>query len=65
MAAGAGIDPETVEQILDSEIDHPTLRRLQGFARVLRVPLSRLVDAVIADGANPDLYRGGMRRVWL
>ena len=65
MAAGAGIDPETVEQILDSEIDHPTLRRFQGFARVLRVPLSRLVDAVIADGANPDLYRGGMRRVWL
>ena len=30
MAAGAGIDPETVEQILDSEIDHPRFGGFRG-----------------------------------
>ncbi len=68
MAAAGGIEPSTVAQILAGEIDHPPPERLRGFADVLDgVSYAALVAAVVADGADPDLYRATSqrRRVWL
>ena len=56
MGEAAGISPSTVNNILMENIDHPPAARLRGFARALGVSESRLIDAVIADGANPELY---------
>ena len=68
MATAAGIDAGTVQQILAGEIDHLPAARLRGFASVLAgVSYDALVSAVVADGANPEIYRATSqrRRVWL
>lgn len=63
MASAAGISVSTVMQILRAEIDHPPRERLAGFARSLGIPLSRLVDAVVRDGANRELYGRSTRNL--
>ena len=68
MATAAGIDPSTVQQILAGTIDNPPADRLRGFADSLEgVSYDALVAAVVADGANPEIYRATSqrRRVWL
>ena len=68
LAAAAEIDAGTVEGILRGEIDLPPRQRLEGFASVLDgVSLDQLIEAVVADGANPEIYRATSqrRRVWL
>jgi len=54
MASNAGIEPGTVNQILDGDIDCPPLDRLRGFAESLGVPLSRLQNAAEEDGCSYD-----------
>lgn len=48
----AGIEPGTVNQILDGSINCPPRNRLNGFARVLGLALSRLIDAAEEDGCD-------------
>ena len=52
MADEADVSPSTVEQILMGKINCPPLDRLEGFARVLDVPVKRLVDAAEEDGCD-------------
>ncbi len=52
MAEAAGISPSTVRQILSGDINCPPIDRLEGFARVLRVPVKRLTDAAEEDGCD-------------
>ena len=65
LASAAGISRSTVSQILRAEIDHPPPERLRGFASALGIPYSRLVDAVVRDGADRETYSTERRRVWL
>lgn len=50
LGEAAGIEAGTVSQILRGEITCPPMERLQGFARVLGVPVRRLVEAARTDG---------------
>lgn len=52
MGRAAGIEPGTVNQILDGSIDCPPRNRLNGFARALGLALSRLIDAAEEDGCD-------------
>jgi len=52
MARGAGIEPATVNEILNASIVCPPLNRLSGFARVLGVSLSSLRTAAERDGCD-------------
>lgn len=52
MARAAGISGDTLARILRAEINCPPLRRLEGFARVLEVPMSRLRSAAESDGCE-------------
>ena len=64
LGAAAGIDPATVQQILAGEINAPTPERLRGFASALSgVSYDALVAAVVADGANPEIYRATQPRI--
>ena len=61
MATAAGIEASTVNQILDGEIDCPTMDRLEGFAEALSgVSLSSLIEAAESDGCNYDMETDGM-----
>lgn len=52
MARAAGISASTVGQILGADINCPPLNRLEGFAEVLDVSMSRLRDAAESDGCE-------------
>lgn len=52
MARAAGIDVTTVEAIVNAAIMCPPLRRLNGFARVLRPTLTQMRSAAEADGCE-------------
>lgn len=52
MAERAGIQPSTVNQILNSDIQCPPLARLRGFAGALDVSLSQLRSAAEEDGCS-------------
>lgn len=54
LATAAGISESTVNQILSAQVNAPPLRRLRGFARVLGIPLARLVAAAEQDGGQYD-----------
>lgn len=57
LAEAAGISESTVQQILRGEIQAPPIERLEAFARVLRVPLDRLVAAAEQDGGTYERER--------
>ena len=64
MASAAGIDAGTVEQILRGEINAPPRQRLEGFASALDgLSLDDLIQAVEADGGNPENYRATHPRI--
>ena len=48
----AGISESTVSQIMDGSIFCPPRNRLEGFADLLNVPVSRLITAAEADGCD-------------
>ena len=50
MAEAAGIDAETVNQILRGEINCPPLERLEGFASALSMSMDEIMTAAEADG---------------
>ncbi len=50
MADAADISTETVTEILNANINCPPLEQLEGFARVLDVPVEELIEAAEADG---------------
>jgi transcriptional regulator with XRE-family HTH domain len=52
IARAAGISSSTVGQILRADINCPPLRRLEGFAEVLNVSMSRLRAAAESDGCE-------------
>jgi ATP-dependent protease ClpP protease subunit/transcriptional regulator with XRE-family HTH domain len=52
MGEAAGIDSNTVNQILRGAINCPPLNRLEGFARVLDVSLEAMLRAGTQDGCN-------------
>lgn len=52
MARAAGIASGTVNQILAGDINCPPLNRLEGFADVLGVSMSRLQGAAESDGCE-------------
>lgn len=52
MADEAGIEPSTVNQILNGSINCPPLERLEAFSRVLDVPMQELVSAAEDDGCE-------------
>ena len=52
MGEAAGIDSNTVNQILRGAINCPPLGRLEGFARVLDVSLEAMLRAGTQDGCN-------------
>lgn len=54
MAAAAGIDESTVQQILSGQISCPPIERLEGFAEVLDVSVSSLQSAGESDGCDYD-----------
>ena len=54
MAAAAGISVSTVNQILNGSINCPPIRRLNGFARVLKVSSKSLQTSAERDGCNYD-----------
>jgi len=54
MASNAGVDIDTVNQILRGEFNCPPLNRLSGFAQALDVEFSRLRQAAETDGCNYD-----------
>ena len=61
MATAAGVDENTVNQILDGEIDCPPMDRLEGFAEALSgVSLSSLIEAAESDGCSYDMETDGM-----
>ena len=64
MARAAEIDADTVEQILRGEINAPPRQRLEGFASALDgLSLDDLIQAVEADGGNPENYRSPQPRI--
>lgn len=52
MANAAGIEPGTVNQILNAEINCPPVSRLEGFASVLNVSLAQQISAAESDGCD-------------
>lgn len=46
LAEAAGIEPTTVRQIMDGDIERPPEERLRGFARVLGVPVETLLEKI-------------------
>lgn len=54
MADAAGIEPNTVNNILNGEIQCPPENRLRGFADVLDVTLDTLMEAAREDGCSFD-----------
>lgn len=54
MARSAGVSSSTVGQILSGDINCPPISRLEGFAEVLGVSLSRLTGAAASDGCEYD-----------
>lgn len=52
MARSAGIASGTVNGILDASINCPPINRLEGFASVLGVSVSRLRSAAESDGCE-------------
>lgn len=56
LADAAGISSGTVNEILSGEINCPPEQRLEGFAEILGVSMSTLIDAAIEDGCDPGLY---------
>jgi phage I-like protein len=57
MAEAAGIEPGTVRQILNGDIDTPPDERLRGFAQVLDVAFDSLRNAVAAPRAEAQASR--------
>ena len=54
MAAAAGIEPSTVNQILDGDSDCPAMGGLEGFAKVLGVNVERLSSAAETGGRENE-----------
>ena len=52
MASAAGIDEETVNQILDGDIDCPPMDRLEKFAEALSISVDTLTEAGMQDGCS-------------
>ena len=52
LAEAAGVDEDTMQQILDGEINCPPRERLEGLASLLDVTVSRLIDAAEEDGCD-------------
>ena len=52
MARAASISSSTVNQILGADINCPPIDRLEGFAQVLGVSMSRLRSAAESDGCE-------------
>lgn len=52
MASAAGIEQDTVNQILNGSISCPPVERLEGFAEVLDVSLETLQSAAESDGCS-------------
>lgn len=52
MGEAAGIEPGTVNQILNASIDCPPIERLEAFAAVLDIALEQLTDAGDEDGCG-------------
>ena len=52
MASEAGIEPGTVNQILEGSINCPPMERLEGFARALDVSIDALIERAGRDGCN-------------
>lgn len=57
MAAAAGIESGTVNQILNAEIDCPPLSRLEGFAEALDVSVDSVIGAAEEDGCEYERMR--------
>ena len=61
MASAAGIDEETVNQILDGDIDCPPMDRLEKFAEALSISVDTLTEAGMQDGCSyGDMEEDGM-----
>lgn len=59
LASAAGIAENTVKEILNGSIDRPPDNRLRGFARVLKVPFSKLqslAGGVIEKFLDTDMF---------
>ena len=52
MASEAGIETNTVNQILNGSINCPPMERLEGFARALDVSVDMLIERAGQDGCN-------------
>ena len=52
LAEAAGVDEDTMQAILDGEVNCPTQEQLEGLAGLLDVPASTLIDAAEADGCD-------------
>lgn len=52
LASAAGIEPDTVNEILAGSIMCPPMDRLEGFARALGVSVDSLVMAAKRDGCR-------------
>lgn len=52
LADAAGISESTVGQIVGGSISCPPRGRLEAFARLLDVPVSRLISAAESDGCD-------------
>ena len=52
MATAAGIEADTVNQILDGEIDCPPMDRLEKFADTLDISVDTLTEAAMQDGCT-------------
>lgn len=52
MARAAGIATDTVNAILNADVNCPPLRRLEGFAEVLDVSMASLRSAAESDGCE-------------
>ena len=52
MATAAGIEADTVNQILDGEIDCPPKDRLEKFADTLNITVDTLTEAAMQDGCT-------------
>ena len=52
MATAAGIEADTVNQILDGEIDCPPMDRLEKFADTLNITVDTLTEAAMQDGCT-------------
>lgn len=52
LAEAVGVDEDTMQQILDGEINCPPRGQLDGLADLLDVPVSRLIGAAEEDGCD-------------